>query len=89
MLYGTAELPRHGPHLETKSPHSLSHACTGQIEPRRQPLKGHAETVLCLRFSPDSFILASGSDDKTVRVGSTRVYLGGRVRLGRRRFELR
>lgn len=32
-------------------------------------LKGHADGVLALSFSPDSFILASGSDDKTVRCG--------------------
>lgn len=31
-------------------------------------LRGHAEAVNALCFSPDSTMLASGSDDKTVRL---------------------
>lgn len=40
---------------------------TLQIE-RKHILKGHAEAVATIRFSPDSIQLASGSDDKTVRL---------------------
>ncbi len=35
---------------------------------KKHVLKGHAESVPALLFSPDSLILASGSDDKTVRI---------------------
>mmetsp|Transcript_12654 Transcript_12654/g.22392 ORF Transcript_12654/g.22392 Transcript_12654/m.22392 type:complete len:374 (+) Transcript_12654:152-1273(+) len=38
-----------------------------QIEKKRV-LKGHAEAVMSICFSPDSLTLASGSDDKTVRL---------------------
>jgi hypothetical protein len=35
-------------------------------EPERLILKGHADTVSCLAFSPDGSTLASGSTDKSV-----------------------
>lgn len=38
-----------------------------QVE-RKHTLKGHADAVTSLCFSPDSFLLASGSDDNTVRM---------------------
>lgn len=47
-------------------------------------LKGHAEAVLCLTFSPDSLQLATGSDDKTVRLwdvgsGNMRIIFSGHI----------
>lgn len=35
---------------------------------KKHTLKGHADSVTSLCFSPDSFLLASGSDDNTVRM---------------------
>ena len=38
-----------------------------QVE-KKHVLKGHAEVVSALCFSPDSSVLASGSEDKTIRL---------------------
>lgn len=38
-----------------------------QVE-KKHTLRGHADAVTSLCFSPDSFLLASGSDDNTVRM---------------------
>ena len=35
---------------------------------KKHVLKGHAEVVTALCFSPDSSVLASGSEDKTIRL---------------------
>lgn len=40
---------------------------TLQVE-KKHILRGHSEGVLALCFSPDSFALASGGDDGTVRM---------------------
>ncbi|MBR8837880.1 MAG: hypothetical protein DSM106950_28715 [Stigonema ocellatum SAG 48.90 = DSM 106950] len=39
-----------------------------QFVPLKNPIKGHAEAVLCLAFSSDSLLLVSGSLDKTIKL---------------------
>jgi hypothetical protein len=51
---------------------------------RKHTLRGHADPVTSLCFSPDSFLLASGSDDNTVRMwdvlsGNLRTIFTGHV----------
>ena len=31
-------------------------------------LKGHSDNIRCIAFSPDSKLLATGSDDRTIRI---------------------
>ncbi len=49
-----------------------------QIQPKHV-LKGHAEAVSTIVFSPDSLSLASGSEDKTVMFGLDEGGLGGQT----------
>jgi WD40 repeat protein len=54
-----------------------------QVE-KKHTLKGHAEAVMCVTFSPDSLHIATGSDDKTVRLwdvgsGNMRTIFSGHI----------